>query len=176
MRNKNVIICVIVAICIIIFTLISTIVWYHFFEKHTEEKVITNQLYISNNSEQVANTLGIDKESSVNKQIESYIFTVENTSKKDISYKLLIEDVSASLVTDGCTKDTMLTRDDLVYELSLNGEVITKDNMDKISKNVIDAKTIKAGTTNQYELKFWIKEGVTDYLNKHYHYEINLSV
>ncbi len=176
MKKNRIVICIISALAIVVFTFLSTILWYNFFDKNTEEKLIVNQLYISNNAQQVVKQIGIDDSYALNNTSEVYSFSVENTSTQDLSYKLLLHEISPSLLTDGCTQNDLLTRKELIYQLSLNGKVLIKDNMSSIKENIIDAKTIKAGSVNNYELTFWVKAGQKDYLNKHYHYEINLSV
>lgn len=177
MNKKRIFLCFGLAFIIIIFTFLSTIVWYHFFDKQTEEKLIINQLYISNNGPQVIDQIGIDDANAVaGNTPQVYSFTVENTSNQDLSYKLLINEVAPSLLTDGCEEDDLLTRDQLIYQLTVNGEVIAKDRMDTIKDDTIDVKTIKSGSVNHYELSFWVESGQKDYLDKHYHFQINLSV
>lgn len=172
MNSNRLIVCIVSAIAIITFTLISTIVWFNFFDKDTKQNIISNQLYISNNDKQVIDN--IDIENTV-MNIDTYNFSIENTSKHEISYKLLLTEVPLAELTDGCKEDDLLKRNELVYELSLNGKSIIKDDMSNIENNIIDIKTIDGNSTNKYELKFWIKSGTTNYLNKHYHYQINLS-
>lgn len=177
MNKKRIFIYVGIALIIIVFTFLSTILWYQFFDKRTEKQIIVNQLYISNNGPQVIDQIEIDDSSAVvEKAPQIYSFTVENTSNQELSYKLLINEVSPSLLSDGCEEKDLLTRDQLVYQLTMNGEVIVKDSMKNIKENTIDVKTIKASDVNHYELAFWVEKGQTDYLNKHYHFQINLSV
>lgn len=176
MSKGRILTCVLSSCVIIIFTLLSTIMWYHFFDKNTKETVISSQLYISNNSDQVAENIAIETEDSVQIGGQVYSFSVENTGNKDLSYKLLINEIAPSLLKDGCKNNTLLKRSELVYQLSLNNEVLAKEDMSAIKGNVIDVKTIKAGTVHNYELRFWVKTGVNNYLNKHYHYEINLEI
>lgn len=176
MSKGRILTCIISSFAIIIFTLLSTIMWYHFFDKNTKETVISSQLYISNNGDQVVKNIAIETENSVQVGEQAYSFSVENTGNKELSYKLLINEIAPSLLTDGCTNKTLLKRGELIYQLSLNDEVLVKEDMDNIKENILDIKTIKAGTVNNYELKFWVKSDAKNYLNKHYHYEINLSI
>lgn len=176
MKKNRVFLCIISACIIVLFTFFSTILWYKFFNRNTQEKFIVNQLYISNNDKQVIGEIGVDDEYALNNTPAVYSFSVENTSNQDLTYKLLIQDLSPSLITDGCKGEELLKREQLVYQVKLNGKVLIKDKMSNIKENTIDVKTIKANTQNQYEISFWIQSGEKDYLNKHYHYEINLSV
>lgn len=176
MKKNRLLLCIVSACIIVVFTFFSTILWYKFFDRNTEEKLIVNQLYISNNAQQVVDQIGLDDEYALNNTPAIYSFSVENTSDQDLTYKLLLQDISPSFITDGCTQADLLKREQLVYQLKLNGEVLIKDKMSNIKENTIDVKTIKANTQNQYEISFWIESGEKDYLNKHYHYEINLSV
>ena len=176
MKKNRILVCIVSAVIIVLFTFFSTILWYKFFNRNTEEKLIVNQLYISNNDKQVIDQIGVDDEYALNNTPAVYSFSVENTSNQDLTYKLLLQDISLSLITDGCKQENLLKRNQLIYQLKLNGEILIKDKMSNIKENTIDMKTIKAGSQNQYEISFWIRNGEKDYLNKHYHYEINLSV
>ncbi len=176
MKKNRVCLCIALAFLIILFTFFSTFMWYKFFDKNTEEKPIVNQLYISNNAQQVVEHVGVDDENDINNASDAYSFSVENTSKRNLTYQLKINEIAPSLLTDGCMQEDLLTRDQLIYQLKCNGSVITKESMTNIKDNTIDIKTIKAGAVNNYELTFWVDHNQKDYLNKHYHYEINLSV
>lgn len=180
MHKKRIIICILSAFAIIIFTLLSTILWYKFFKQNMKREIenTTNEVsevYISNNGPQVIKDIALDDEGYVGNDSGEYSFSVENTGKEKVSYKLLLIDTPLSSLTDGCTSDKLLKREQLVYELYCNGKKITKENMNKISDNIIDIKTIDAGGRNEYKLKFYIQNTATNYLNKHYHYEVDLS-
>lgn len=176
MKQNRILICILSAGIIILFTFISTVLWYKFFNKNIGNQLIVNQLYMSNNGKQVIDEIGIDNKDILNNSSATYSFSIENTSKQNIAYKLLIHEISPSLLTDGCKQENLLVREQLVYQITLNGKVIIKDDMANIEDNTIDIRTIKAGAINNYELSFWVKDSQKDYLNKHYHYEVNLSV
>ncbi len=110
------------------------------------------------------------------KNINSYSFEVKNTGDNQGKYSLLIEDLPIGKIDDGCTKDTLLTRSQLHYQLLLNGKQIALDSLDKVKLNVLTEQSIAKNATQKYELRVWVGEDAkpTDWENKHYHYRVSL--
>ena len=107
--------------------------------------------------------------------VTPYKFEVRNTDANSGSYTLYLEDVPLNLIQDGCTSETLLTRDLLKYELRLNGKIIEKDYLSKIKDNILDERSIEGNTTNSYELRIYIHEYAEDWGNKHYHYKVVIN-
>ena len=110
----------------------------------------------------------------VNK-VPSYNFRVINNGNSDKDYTLLIEDIPANLVDDGCSEDNLLSRKDLKYQLKLNNEVIKEDFLSNIKDNILDTKKLESKKTNTYSLKVYIHEAAKDWIGKHYHYKVVLK-
>ena len=96
---------------------------------------------------------------------------LKNTS----NYILYIEDLPANVLNDGCSEDTLLTRNQLKYQLILNDKVIKEDYMTSIKDNILDTREINGKTTNNYSLKIYIHDEATDWVGKHYHYKVSIS-
>ena len=177
MSKKRILFCVLSACVLLLFTFFFTLLWYNFFNKNLKKTVTpeSSQIYISNNGPQVIKNIAVDDEGYVGEDSETYKFKVENTSSNEVAYKLLLKDISSSLTEDGCLDKDLLTREDLIYEISCNNEVIAKEEMTNIKSNIIDVKTIQPGEVNKYELKFYVKKNTQNFLNKHYHYVVDLA-
>lgn len=158
---------------ILLFVLIL-IVTYTSFKYLQQKDYLVNTLEIKlddknnkiNMSEQVPhNDSDIDK-------ITPYIFNVTNKGETNAYYELLLEDV----IDQNQTKQ-ILSRDNLKYELTLNGMVIKLDYLSNIKNNVIDKRLLESGKKSNYSLKVWVSNSVDDssWMNKYYNYNISVN-
>ena len=109
--------------------------------------------------------------------VEPYLFTIKNNSRKDSHYQLLLEEDAISN-QDGYRQEQLLTRNQLEYELSLEGKVIQQDKLSTLKNNVLDDRIIQGGQTYQYALKIWEHNEVKlgEWENKYYHYKVKTKV
>lgn len=183
---KNKIILLLGGVILVILLVIGSYSWYLYFLKYN---IGNNSATNSNNNSGVKvgelemkedgkAVYDVDAKSIENievSKVPSYNFKIINNGNSNKSYSILIEDIPANLVDDGCTEDNLLTRNDLKYQLSLNGKIIKEDFLSNINDNILDTGTIESKKTNYYSLKVYIHEKVRDWIGKHYHYKIVLS-
>lgn len=81
-------------------------------------------------------------------EIKPYQFSVMNKGKEDIKYKVILVDNSEN--------KNSIARNNLRYELTLNGTVINQGKLSKIRDNVLDVRTIGKNSKNQYNIKIWL--------------------
>lgn len=181
---KNKVLLIIACIVLFFFLVIGTYMWYMYFLRISGASV-NNQ---ANNTEIKSGDLvfiddgngvhDLNAKSIEDNQIDnvkSYDFQVENSKKSISKYALYIEDLPANSVNDGCSEDTLLKRNQLKYQLSLNGKVIKEDYMSNIKDNILDTRDINGKTTNKYSLKVYIHDGALEWFGKHYHYKVSLG-
>jgi hypothetical protein len=166
----------IAVICFVIFMGIASYLWYLYFHDYEGKLVDENCRADFSRAVTLTNTGNINYYDAATDDSDSivpvYYFSVKNTSDKDYNYTIVIENTDGN---DGCTPDTRLTRAELEYELKLDNKVIKRAGLDTISNNILDSNVIKANSTNDYSLKIRLKNGDTDYENKHFHYVINIQ-
>ncbi len=174
MKNKSTL--NIALFSLIIFILIASYLWYLYFKDYEKRIIAENPENIFIRGVELINTGGIDY---VNAKVEdedsiipTYYFSVKNNIDEDFKYTILLEETD---VNDGCTSSTRLKPSELTYVLKLDNKVIKEDGLDKISNNILDTNVIKGNTINDYSLKIRLKDGITDYDQKHFHYVINLK-
>lgn len=91
----------------------------------------------------------INKDFTLSKEkIKPYAFSVINKEKIDTKYKVILVDHSKG--------ENSIAREDLKYELILNGTVINTGRLSKIRDNVLDVRTISKNSTNHYKVKIWL--------------------
>ena len=181
MKNKILIICGF--FLLIIFMIFGTYSWYLYFlrasggfpinnnSKYLETSGILFQDNGNNVYDAQAESLGDDNIGSV----PSYNFEINNTNKTKGRYNIYIEDLPVNAINDGCTEETLLSRSQLKYQLTMNGNVIKEGLMDSIEDNILDSREIEAGSTNNYALKIYIHDEATDWFGKHYHYKVTIN-
>lgn len=176
MKNKRIL--TIGIISLIIFIGLATYLWYLYFSDY--EKKLISQDAIDNitfaNSIELVNSGGTNYANATNKDddaiIPVYYFRVSNKSDKEFEYVLLFENVT---VNDGCTPETTLKRSELEYELRLNDSVIQKGDLDSVDNDILETNTIASHSNNDYALKVKIKDNVTNYNDKHFHYVVTIK-
>lgn len=165
-------------ICVIIFIVIGSYFWFWFFlDYHSNGRFSNDNIgqgkVILVDVESVNST---DEESKENgDDSPSYIFKVNNNKTSSANYVLYLEETPYNMVNDGCTSETTLQRDDLSYQLTLNGKVIKSGKMTEIKDNILDEQFINIDVSNHYELKIWINEEADAWEGKHYHYKVVLK-
>lgn len=181
MKNKVLIICA--GLVFLIFLMFGTYAWYLFFLKaggvltvnNNKKYLETSGIIFQDNGNNVYDAKAESLEDNNIDSVPSYEFQVTNTNNHEGTYNLYIEDLLANQVDDGCTENTLLTRKDLKYKLSLNGKDIKKGYMETINDNILDSRTIEGNTTNNYSLKIYIHDETTNWFGKHYHYRVSLN-
>lgn len=179
MKNKILLVCA--ALLLLLFLMFGTYAWYLFFlraggnfEVNANNNLKSGNIYLKDGGNSVYDA---DAEDVVEDEVSSvvpYKFKVVNEGKTD-DYYLYIEDLPVNAINDGCTSSTLLSRNQLKYQLKLNGTVIKEDYLSNIRDNIIDYRTISGLETNNYELRVYIHEDATNWTGKHYHYKIVLN-
>ena len=163
-------------VSLIFFMIIASILWYLYFNDY--EKKLSSQ---NENTEfirgvELLNSGEINYINATNTDddsiIPTYYFRVKNNTNKNHNYVLYFENATSN---DGCTQETTFSRDELEYELKLDNKVIKKAGLNTIQNNVLDVNMVKANSVNDYSLKVRLKENVTDYDNKHFHYIVTMK-
>lgn len=173
--NKKTLLIFIGAIALASFIMGTCFVWYKVFDK---EPMSVTSFEVKLNDEGKGVSIVNMFPTSPDKidQIANYEFAIKNTGGQVGSYNLLLEETALNKLEDGCTEQTLLTRNQLQYLLTINGKLASKGLLSDIKKNIIDFRTINAAATNNYSLKIWVPESAsnTAWQNKHYHYHINI--
>ena len=181
MKNKFLIVCA--ALLLLIFLVFGTYAWYLYFLHASAGFAINNNskyletsgILFQDNGHNVYDADAESIEDSKVTDVPAYTFQVTNTNKSSGKYNLYIEDLPVNAINDGCTEETLLTRNELKYQLSLNGTVIKEGYMTSINDNILDTREIAANTTNNYSLKIYIHDEALDWFGKHYHYKVSLN-
>jgi len=181
MKNKILIICA--GLLLLIFLVFGTYAWYLYFLRASSGFAVNNNskyletsgIIFQDNGHNVYDADAESIEDSKVTDVPAYTFTVTNTNDSKGKYQLYIEDLPANVLNDGCTEETLLNRNQLKYQLSLNGTVISEDFMDKINDNILDSREIEGNKTNKYSLKIYIHDEALEWFGKHYHYKVSLN-
>ncbi len=164
------------ASAIVIFTVVVAIFCFRLYSNNEENRLGNVEIVLGDSGKGVdIEQLEPIKEDEVEK-MDAYKFSVKNNGSTDSRYQVLIEEVELSN-KKGYRKSELLSRNQLNYELKLNGRVIAKGDMSEINNNIIDERIIGVSTINKYQLKVWIPESArnTDWLNKYYRYKVNIQ-
>ena len=174
MKNKSVF--TVAMICLAIFIVIASYLWYLYFHDYEGKLIAENPKMEFVRGVELVNTGNIDyvnaKPIDNDSLVPTYYFSVKSHSNKDYDYVIVLENANGN---DGCSEDTLLKRDELEYELKLDNKVIKVAGLETLSNNILDTNIIKSNGVNDYSLKIRIKNGVTDYEKKHFHYVINMK-
>lgn len=159
-------------VVLFLFIIGTSYAWYDLFSK--EEMVTTNLEITLKNSKGVVIRNALPVQDEVGKNVEAYKFTVKNTGENAGGYKLLLEETPFNEIDDGCNEQTLLTRNQLKYQLLMNGKELEVALLSDVKNNILDLRTIDVKHKNDYELRIWVPDEVshTDWQNKHYHYSI----
>ena len=182
MKNKTLLICA--GILLLVFLTFGTYAWYTYFLSISGNVISSNATINSYKvgdiefKEDAKGVYDADAKSIEDvdvSKVPAYNFSVENSSDTEKKYTLYLEDVPVNLVDDGCTEETLLSRNDLKYQLSLNNKVIKEDYLSNIVDNILDSRNLEAKKINTYSLKVYIHDGAIDWFSKHYHYKVVLK-
>lgn len=174
MMNKKILTIGIISLIICIG--IATYLWYLYFNDYEKKLVLDDGTVSFANSVELVNSGGTNYTNATNKDddaiIPVYYFRVLNKSDQDFNYVLLFENVT---VNDGCKPETTLSRDELEYELRLNDSVVQKGDLNSVDNDILETNIVSANSSNDYSLKVKIKENVTNYNDKHFHYMVTIK-
>ncbi len=163
-------------VLLVIFILGTTYAWYQLFSR--DENVVAN-LAIS--FENVGTSVNIQDTTplsdAMGEEIEPYCFTISNTGSVDGTYQLLLKEQSPSVVNDGCTTSTLLSKDQLKYQLVLNNVVLATGKLSDLENDVLDLRKIAVDEQNHYQLRVWIDQSQdgASVVNKHFHYRVDVE-
>ena len=182
---KNKLVLLIDGVILVLLLIFGTYVWYLYFLRYsinnsknsnnTNTSVKVGDLEFKEDSKGVYDANAKSIEDIEVKDVPAYSFRVINNGESDKDYTLLIEDITANLVDDGCSEDNLLARNDLKYQLILNDEIIKEDYLSNIKDNILDTRKLESKKTNTYSLKVYIHETAKDWFGKHYHYKVVLK-
>lgn len=156
----------------------ASILWYRFFYANPDVNSVGSvniKLNNNNNTINEGDFIPLDDETA--KGVTPYEFGVENNNDNDTSYVVLLED---SIISDDATYSSkeLLSRNQLRYQLSLNGKVIKCGDLDEIKNNILDTRNIAPSQVNNYQLRIYVAENAqnTEWQNKYYHFEIKVQM
>lgn len=160
-------------IILFLFILGTSYAWYVLFS-HEETIAANLEISINDQGKGIVVTDATPITDEEGKQGVAYHFQVKNSGKAAGTYQLLIQEVPFNEIEDGCTNEDLLVREQLRYQLIMNGQEIMLDSLSNIKNNVLDLRTIEAKRQNKYELRVWVSESKedTDWQDKHYHYSV----
>lgn len=170
MKNKTVF--KLAFISLFIFVVVATYFWFLYFKEYegTVTKEMVRLELINNGGINYINAVPND----VEENIPTYYFRIKNSSTEDIKYDIFLQNVSPSEVNDGCSDGMIFSASELSYELKLDNEVIKKGVLSSLINNILDNNKVSANSINDYSLRIWLNDSVTDNLLKHYHYTIGI--
>lgn len=177
---KKFILLVLAGIALFAFIFATSVLWYRFFYSTTTDdgtlgvSSITVRLDDDNNVIDESGLIPLDDNTAIN--LTPYEFSVQNDSDASTTYNVLLED---GIISDDATYSSkeLLSRNQLRYQLSLNGKVIKSGELSTIKNNILDTRNINSGQTNNYQLRIYVSEDAqdTDWQNKYYHFNINVQ-
>ena len=159
-------------VCLLVVIVIATYLWYLYFGTY-EGKVLSKNVrleIINNGRINYINAVPEDDPSI----IPVYYFRVKNNVDSEISYDILLKDVAANMVNDGCVDAAMFKRNELVYELKLDNRVVKSGKLDSLSNDILYSNKMNKGV-DSYSLKVWLDDGVESSIGRHYHYVVNVE-
>ena len=152
--------------------------WYRFFYSgaSNSENVSNISVQLSENNNVITESGLIPLDDETAKSLTPYEFKVDNNSESATTYNVLFED---SIISDddSYSNKELLSREQLRYQLSLNGIVIKCGDLKNINNNILDTRNIASGQTNNYQLRIYVAESSinTDWQNKYYHFNISVQ-
>ena len=175
---KKMFLLILAGVVLTAFIFVTSMMWYKFFyDDASNVNNVANlnvQLDSNNNTIDEDFLIPLDRETA--KTLTPYTFNVKNTSDKDSTYTVLIED---SVISDDVNyaNKSLLNRDQLEYQLVLNGQTIKVGMLSELENNVLDVRNIAASRINNYELRVYVSESAqnTNWQNKYYHFEIEIK-
>ena len=181
MKNKVLIVCA--SLLLLIFLSFGTFCWYLYFKgasagfniNNNNKYLETTGIIFQDNGNNLYDATAESVDDNSLDSIPSYDFQVTNTRDYSGSYNLYIEDLPVNAIDDGCTEETLLTRKDLKYQLTMNNKIIKEGFMETIKDNILDSREIEPNQTNNYSLKIYIHDEALNWFGKHYHYKLAIN-
>ena len=177
---KKIVLLLLAGVALFAFIFTTSVLWYRFFYNDTATgtgyAVSSIKVQLGNNNViDEGGLIPLDDETA--KTITPYEFKVENNSDSDAVYNVLLED---SIISDDANYSSkeLLSRDQLRYQLSLNGNIIKTGDLNDIKNNILDTRNIAASQVNNYQLRIYVAESAqnTSWQNKYYHFDINVQM
>ena len=175
---KKIVLLLLAGVALFAFIFTTSILWYRFFYNDSDASNSVSSVNVQlgdNNVIDESGLIPLDDETA--KTITPYEFRVENNSTNDTTYNVLLED---TVISDDAnyTNKELLSRNQLRYQLSLNGNVIKVGNLNEIENNILDTRNIVSSQVNNYQLRIYVGESFqnTDWQNKYYHFNINVQM
>lgn len=165
-------------IALFAFIFAASMLWYKFF--YTGD--VTNEyssveVQLGNNSNTIDEDGLIPLDDETAKTLTPYEFSVKNNGSGDTIYNVLLED---SIISDDKTYSSkeLLSRDQLKYQLSLNGQIIKQGRLNDIKNNILDTRSISSLQTFNYQLRIYVSQDAvnTNWQNKYYHFDVNVKM
>lgn len=175
---KKVVMLFLAGIALFAFIFATSMLWYRFFYTNptgnNNVSSVTIQLDDDNNVIDEEGLIPLDDDTA--RTLAPYEFRILNTSDNDYIYDILLED---SIISDDATYSSkeLLSRSQLRYQLTLNGDVIKTGNLSDIKNNILDTRVISASKTNNYQLRIYLAETAfdTNWQNKYYHFDVRVQ-
>ena len=175
---KKIVLLLLAGVALFAFIFTISILWYRFFYNDSDASNSVSSVNVQlgdNNVIDESGLIPLDDETA--KTITPYEFRVENNSTNDTTYNVLLED---TVISDDAnyTNKELLSRNQLRYQLSLNGNVIKVGNLNDVENNILDTRNITSSQVNNYQLRIYVGESFqnTDWQNKYYHFNINVQM
>ena len=160
------------------FIFIASMLWYRFFyasEGTREYSSVEVKLDSANNTINENGLIPLDDETA--KTLTPYEFSVKNSGSGDVVYNVLLED---SIISDDANyiNKELLSRSQLKYQLSLNGQIIKKGNLNDVKDNILDTRSISPSKSNNYQLRIYVSQDAvnTNWQNKYYHFDVSVKM
>lgn len=177
---KRIILLIMAGIALFTFIFVTSILWYRFFYSGSSvgnDSVSSIEVRLDDNNDTINENGLIPLDEETAKNLTPYDFEVENTSDASTTYNVIIED---SIISDDANYSSkeLLSRNQLEYQLSLNGKVIKTGMLSEIDNNILDTRNISGNTTNSYQLRVYVSEKAqdTNWQNKYYHFDIEVQM
>ena len=176
---KKIVMLFLAGIALFAFIFATSVLWYRFFYNNDTSGTnnvssVTIQLDDQNNVIDESGLIPLDDDSA--RILTPYEFSVKNNGDNNYAYNVLLED---SIISDDITYSSkeLLSRSQLRYQLTLNGEVIKIGDLSDIKNNVLDTRVINASKTNNYQLRIYLAESSqnTNWQNKYYHFDVKVQ-
>ena len=155
---------------IIVLFLIIILVYSFYKNMNYNPKINNLEIIFSSNKTQINNQSPIiDSDRSY---IEPYKFIIKNNSNSESKYNLIIRDIKNNNINK-----KKLSRNNLRYELIINGISLKINSLSAIKNNILDTRKIKANHINTYYLRIWIDSKTKSnlWVDRYYNYSINID-
>lgn len=134
----------------ILIVLMACFTWFCYNLFNSKDPAIVSSLQVS----LTESSKSVSTDDSSIDLVAPHTFNVFNKGSLDVPYKVMISTNNNSMGGESL---------DLVhYQLILNSKIVKQGSISDISNNILDARTIKGNTTNEYNLKVWLDDDIVD--------------